>query len=67
MNKKQINNVPKTFTSFESKDGETSDFDLLWEGVVRPAQVESFEENGKTTHLIVKTPPPINNIFIIKK
>lgn len=68
MNKKQADNIPKAFTNFESKDGESSDFGLLWEGVIRPAKVESFEENGKPIHLVVNKPPPIiNTIFITKK
>jgi hypothetical protein len=68
MNKKKIDNIPKAFTNFESKDGESSDFGLLWEGVIRPTKVESFEQNGKPTHLVVNNQPPIiNNILIIKK
>jgi hypothetical protein len=67
MTKKQIDNIPKVFTNSESTDGETSDFALLWEGIIRPTKIESFEENGKPTHLIVKTTPRINNIFIVKK
>ena len=64
---KQADNIPKAFTNFESKDGESSDFGLLWEGVIRPTKVESFEQNGKPTHLVVSKPPIINNILIIKK
>jgi hypothetical protein len=67
MTKKQIDNIPKAFTNSESTDGETSDFALLWEGVIRPTKIESFEENGKPTHLIIKKISPINNIFIVKK
>jgi len=68
MDKLIINNIPKAFTQAESTDGETSDFALLWEGVIKPAKIESFEENGKPVQLVINTPPPItNNFFIIKK
>ncbi len=67
MDKLQVNNIPKAFTQAESTDGETSDFALLWEGIIKPAKIESFEENGKPIHLVVNTPPPINNVFFIAK
>jgi hypothetical protein len=71
MNDKQFNlpsNVSKTFTSGESADGEFSEFSMLWEGVIQPTRIESYEENGKPTQLVIKAQKPIQgNVLIIKK
>lgn len=64
-----IKNVPKAFTTYESADGETSDLGMLWEGVIQPAKIEAFEQNGKCTNLVLNAPKRLanNNVLIIKK
>lgn len=71
MIKKESNNQLNTQQHLSNSppgDGESNNFSQLWEGVIRPTKVEAFEDNGKATHLVIKTPPPLkNNIFTIKK